>query len=72
MQHWDPGHPYRWRTWLRSNLPWFVINLGVAGKANSCEAVGAEHWWYNIDGKSSGCYHCEVVRTGRLWETNHA
>lgn len=72
MQHWDAAHPYRLRTWLRSKLPWFIINLGVVDKANNCEAVGAEHWWYNINDQSSGCYHCEVVREGRLWEAGDA
>ena len=65
---WDPEHPYRWRTWIRSHLPWFLINLGFAAKAKDCEAIGAEHRWYNRDDTTSGCYHCEIVRTGRLWE----
>lgn len=67
-QLWDPEHPYRWRTWIRAHLPWFLINLGIANKAEDCERVDAQHWWYNIDGQSSGCYHCGVVRPGRLWE----
>jgi hypothetical protein len=24
--YWDAGHPYRWRTWIRVRLPWFLIN----------------------------------------------
>jgi hypothetical protein len=60
-------HPYEWRTRLRGRLPWFLINLGLAGKGEDCEAVGAAHHWYNRDDKSSGCYHCEVIREGRLW-----
>lgn len=65
--HWDPNHPYRWRTWLRSHLPWFLIDLGLARKASNCENIGAEHWWYNVDGVRSACYHCEVIREVRLW-----
>ncbi len=66
----DAGHPYAWRTWLRQRLPWFLINFGLADKGCDCEAVGAAHHWYNIDGKTSGCYHCRVEREGRLWETS--
>lgn len=63
----DPNNPYRWRTWLRQHLPWFLINLGVASKGKDCESAGGEHRWYNRDNVSGGCYHCEVVRQGRLW-----
>jgi hypothetical protein len=66
----DANHPYRWRTFIRVHLPWFLIDLGLADKALDCEAAGADHWWYNIDGRSSGCYHCKVEREGRLWESN--
>jgi hypothetical protein len=62
------GGPYRRRTWLRSRLPWFLIDLGIARKGVDCEAVGGEHEWYNKNGKESACYHCDVVRPGRLWE----
>jgi hypothetical protein len=65
---WESGHPYAWRTWLRGNLPWFLIDLGLADKGKDCEKVGASHRWYNVDGKASACYHCQVVRAGRLWE----
>jgi len=37
---WDPGHPFRWRTWLRGRLPWPLINLGFAAKGEDCERVG--------------------------------
>jgi hypothetical protein len=66
MSHWDPGHPYRFRTWLRTHLPDAL--LWAAPKGKDCDTVGGEHWWYNIDGATSGCYHCDVVRPGRLWE----
>jgi hypothetical protein len=69
MPYWDPEHPYRWRTWIRERLPWFLINLGVAAKGEDCERVGGRHSWYNRDNASSGCYHCEVVRPGKLWES---
>ena len=60
-------HPYAWRTWLRKRLPWFLINMGLAAKGKDCEAVGAEHQWYNRDNVSSGCYYCEIVRPEQLW-----
>ena len=65
---WDPGHPYRWRTWLRGRLPWTLINLGLAAKGADCERVGGAHHWYNADDRNSGCYHCTVVRPGQLWK----
>lgn len=37
-------------------------------RAADCEAVGGRHYWYNIDEKTSGCYHCETVRPGQLWD----
>jgi hypothetical protein len=63
---WEDKHPYRWRTWIRAHLPWLLIDLGIAAKGHDCEAVGGWHHWYNIDDSSSGCYHCQVVRPGRL------
>jgi hypothetical protein len=66
--YWDAGHPYRWRTWIRVHLPWFLIDLGLAAKGDDCERAGGDHWWYNKDGVSSGCMHCKVVRSGQLWE----
>ena len=66
--HYDSGHPYALRTWLRSHLPWFVINLGIAAKAEDCERVGGRHYWYNIDDKNSGCYHCRDTKSGQLWK----
>ncbi len=68
MNGWERGHPYAWRTWLRGHLPWFLIDLGLAGKGHDCEAKGAWHRWHNRDGETSACYHCHVVRPGRLWE----
>lgn len=64
---WDTGHAYALRTWLRGRLPWFLIDLGVANKGRDCEKVGGWHRWYNHDGENSACYHCRVVRSGRLW-----
>lgn len=62
-------HPYAWRLWLRQRLPWFLIDLGVAGKGEDCEKHGAEHLWYPADNekKRSGCYYCSVERPGQLW-----
>jgi hypothetical protein len=60
--HWDAGHPYRHRVWIRGRLPWWLINLGVANKGRDCEAVGAWHRWYKSTDEIDGCYHCEVTR----------
>jgi hypothetical protein len=65
--YWDRGHPYRWRTWIRVRLPWFLIDLGLADKGEDCEKAGGAHWWHNLDGVNSGCKHCKVVRPGQLW-----
>ena len=67
---WDKDHPYRFRTWVRAYLPYFLIDWGVACKGEDCEKVARTHSWYNIDNKSSGCYHCEIVREGKLWENS--
>ena len=63
----DLGHPFRWRTWARGWLPWFVIDLGIAAKGMDCEQFGAWHRWYNVDDENSGCYHCRVIRPGQWW-----
>jgi len=60
--HWDAGHPYRYRVWIRGRLPWWLINLGVANKERDCEAVGGWHRWYKSTDEIDGCYHCEVKR----------
>jgi hypothetical protein len=59
--------PYRRRTWLRQRLPFWVLDLGVAGKGHDCEAAGGRHEWYNQGGHRSGCYHCRASASGRLW-----
>jgi hypothetical protein len=64
----DKGHPYALRTYIRQFLPWFLIDLGIADKGEDCEKVGATHFWYNIDNENSGCYHCKVIKKGKLWE----
>ncbi len=63
----DLPKPYRFRAWIRSHSPWFLINLGLATKGRDCESKGAHHTWYNIDSIKSGCYYCQVERTGQLW-----
>lgn len=53
------------------DFPLFLVNRGDAGKGEDCESVGGEHWWYNCDNETSGCYHCEVarpsLRDARFW-----
>ena len=53
---------------MRGRLPWFLINLGIADKGEDCELAGGKHHWYNRDNNSSGCYHCQIIRTGKLWQ----
>lgn len=67
----EKGHPYALRTRIRTFLPWFLINLGIANKGEDCEKVGASHCWYNIDNENSGCYYCKVIKKGQLWGENH-
>ncbi|MFD0259997.1 hypothetical protein ACFRKE_13095 [Kitasatospora indigofera] len=53
---------YRWRTRLRRHLPWFLLERGLAAKGKrDCGA----HEWYNQDGLTARCYHCEAG--GRPW-----
>jgi len=59
--------PFRFRTAVRRHLPWFLIDLGLFSKGDDCEKHGGNHEWYNKDNIRSGCYHCEVVRQGKLW-----
>ena len=68
----DWKQPYRWRTNLRRNIPSFLIDLGLFGKGQDCEAVGGVHQWYNMDNENSGCYHCCIVRQGQLWRQTAA
>lgn len=60
-------HPYARRTWLRSHLPWFLINWGLASKGKDCKRVNAEHHWYKNDETYSACYHCEKGKKGKYW-----
>ena len=60
--------PYRIRAIIRKHLPWFLIELGLSSEGNDCEAAGGVHDWYNMDGKQSACYHCNVCREGALWK----
>lgn len=48
---------FRRRTRLRSHLPWFLIDLGIAAKPDrDC----GNHDWYNSDAYVERCYHCAV------------
>ncbi|WP_030057045.1 MULTISPECIES: hypothetical protein [Streptomyces] len=52
-----PTGRYRWRTRVRSHLPWFLAERGLFGKGRrDCGA----HEWYNHDGAVARCYHCET------------
>ena len=35
---------------------------------DDCETLGQVHRWHNLDDKRSACYHCKVIRDGKLWE----
>ncbi|MEZ4884157.1 MAG: hypothetical protein R3E32_05395 [Chitinophagales bacterium] len=60
-------HPYYLRWWWRQRLPWFLINIGIGDKGENCELANAEHVWYNIDNKTSGCYYCKKIAKEKLW-----
>lgn len=61
-------HPYQNRRWWRERLPWFIINFGIVEKGKDCKSVNAEHIWYNIDNKTSGCYFCKEIKEGIKWK----
>jgi hypothetical protein len=46
----------------------FLAQHWCASRIESCDTLGFQHVWYNIDNLTSGCYNCKVVREGRLWE----
>lgn len=62
-------HPYQNRKWWRERLPWFLIDLGIAQKGENCEIVNANHHWYNMNGKQSGCYYCKVIKDDTTVQT---
>lgn len=48
---------YRLRSWVRIHLPMPLYDLGLAGKGRKdCR----QHVFYNHDGLTERCYHCEV------------
>lgn len=68
--------PYVLRKIIRGNIrpralfEFIHDRLGLFAKGRDCDARGGQHEWYNLDGKNTGCYLCEVIRPGRLWETD--
>ncbi|MFI6761072.1 hypothetical protein ACIBF5_18240 [Micromonospora sp. NPDC050417] len=57
---------FRWRTKIRTSLPWFLVNRGLAGKGT---ADCGDHEWYNADGEVECCYHCAAGR--RPYDPTH-
>jgi len=48
---------YRLRLRVRRQLPWVLINLGIAAKGkHDC----GDHSWYNADNQVERCHYCEV------------
>jgi hypothetical protein len=48
---------FRWRTRIRSNLPWFLVDRDVAAKGQTdC----GNHEWYHAEADTERCYHCTV------------
>lgn len=50
----DAGR-YRWRTWLRGELPGFLSWLVPKGPGDC-----GNHEWYRSEANLWRCYHCEV------------
>ncbi len=44
------------------------LDLHYPDESDDCEAIGEAHRWHNLDGRSSACYHCKVIREGQLWK----
>ena len=50
-----------------SNLgPDDYLNQYYPDLSDDCEAEGQEHRWYKKDNLCKGCYHCKMVREGKL------
>lgn len=45
----------------------FIEQHWTAGKLDSCDRLGFNHAWHNIDNLTSGCYNCQIEREGQLW-----
>jgi hypothetical protein len=46
----------------------FLEQHWCASRIESCDTLGFQHVWHNIDNLTSGCYNCKVVREGQLWK----
>jgi hypothetical protein len=57
-QEWTPGR-YRWRTRLRSALPYRPPLYALVPKGRGdC----GNHEWYKATAQEDNCYHCVAVR----------
>ncbi len=48
---------YRWRTTLRTRLPYALMFLAPKGRRDC-----GDHEWYLADSVSDHCYHCRATR----------
>jgi hypothetical protein len=53
---------YRWRTRLRTHLPFALLNLAPKGKKD-CGA----HEWYRSEEDLHLCYHCTAGHRRQSW-----
>ncbi len=53
---WTPGK-YRWRTRLRTHLPFALLWLSPPGRGDC-----GNHEWHNVDYVIDRCYHCQAER----------
>jgi hypothetical protein len=60
-----PLGKYRFRTWLRGNLP-YALSDRIPKGAEDC----GDHDWYLRDARTEACYHCVVGV--RMHEAEHA
>jgi hypothetical protein len=63
-RRWSKGK-YRWRTGLRSALPWALVGWIPKGRSDC-----GNHDWYKQDDAVDACYHCQATRPRPVSRSN--
>jgi hypothetical protein len=64
MSRFESSGRYRWRTRLRTRLPWGLVAFVPKGM-HDC----GNHEWYKASDDEDNCYHCSVgVRRPSMFE----